>query len=57
MQELFEVFARKDEKTGKAMFVERKVFDGLDSLPEVIGTYMAGGVAGKLVVRVDPSLC
>lgn len=57
VQELFEVFAQKDEKSGKGMFVERKVFDGLESLESVIETYMAGGVAGKLVVRVDPSLC
>ncbi|KAF8309504.1 GroES-like protein [Clavulina sp. PMI_390] len=52
MQALFDLVG--DQKN--EIFVEKKVFDGLESLPEVIGTYKRAKVAGKLVVRVDSTV-
>lgn len=40
----------------KGIKVETKVFDGLDSLPQVIETYQNAKVAGKLVVIMDKTL-
>lgn len=52
LRTLFTLFG--DAKNG--LFVETKVYEGLESLPEVIETYRKGSVAGKLVVKVDSSL-